>query len=414
MRTPTSLDLYITVNSPGEIAGLAAPVVRELRLKQRSSRVTLVIVPCQYASGAEAALAEEVGADRVIRIGAISKTMSEEGQGDVRSMRRLVLHLGGDLFFSVYLSRRLKAKLWAYCARPRWGRFVDRFFVPDERAERRFAILNFPRDRFERIGHLALDSIDIKETEAETRAALGLAHDDQIVAYMTGSRPLEYTNGVPFFARVASMINAQIPGLRHIFPLAPTVDEESLKLALATCGMQWKGEARVREVIMSDGCSVHVVRGRTLEVLNCAKLAIAVPGTNNLQAAALYTPVIMVLPLDRADDFPLDGIAGHVPLWFPGVRRLKKKYIKRLNDRTEFVSLPNRIAGKMLIPELRGEIDESDVAQKAISLLNSPDALQSISRSFWELTHERGAASRLADAMVRWLHDEDASRKGVR
>lgn len=405
------LDLYITVNSPGEIAGYAAPVVRELRIKMRGVRITIVILPCQYASGAERELSSGVGADRIVRIGAVGKMIGEDAASGSRPRSNMVLHLGGDVFFSVYLSRRLKATLWAYCSRPRWGRFVEKFFVPDERAERRFAILNFPHDRFERIGHLALDSVQLNETEDETRRALGADGSDQIIAYMTGSRPIEYLNGTPFFARVASMIDDRIQGLRHIFPIAPSVDEEGLKLALASHGMQWRGEARVREIILSDRKSAQVVRGRTLEVLNCAKLAIAVPGTNNLQSAALYTPTIMVLPFDKADEFPLDGIAGILPLWFPGVRKIKKRLIVKLNERTEFISIPNRMAGKMLLPELRGDIDEADVAHKAIALLNSPDALQSMSRAFWELTHERGAAAHLADSIVKWARANSGARK---
>lgn len=409
-----SFDLYLTANSPGEIAGWVAPLVRELRPRLWNARITLVIVPCQYASGAEFVMAAEIGVDRAVRIGGVGEMLRADAASGVRlrrNARKLVLHLGGDFFFSVYLSKRLSAPLWAYSSRPRWGRFVARFFVPDEKAERRFAILDFPRDRYERIGHLALDSAALAESEAETRGVLGLADGEPVLAFLTGSRPVEYLVGVPFFARIAALIVRKFSDHRVIFPLAPTVDEERLCAALASAGIEWKGESRVHSIHLGDGRWASVVRGRTLEVLNCTKLAVVVPGTNNLQAAALFTPFIMVLPLDRADEYPLDGLPGVLPLWIPGVRRLKKQYILRLNRKVEFVSLPNKIAGRMIAPEVRGLFREEDVAACAVRLLEDPARLQEMSRAFWELTHKRGAAMKFAEIIAQWAKNEEKNKE---
>ncbi|MDL2264559.1 hypothetical protein LJC31_07900 [Synergistaceae bacterium OttesenSCG-928-I11] len=400
-----SFDLYITANSPGEIAGWVAPLVRELRPRLWNARITLVIVPCQYASGAELAMGAEVGVDRTVRIGGVGEMLRADAASGVRlrrNARKMVLHLGGDFFFSTYLSKRLHCPLWAYSSRPRWGRFVERFFVPDEKAERRFAILDFSRDRYERVGHLALDSVLLAESEEETRSVLGLASDEPVLAFLTGSRPIEYLVGIPYFARIAALIARKFGDHRIFFPLAPTVDEDRLCAALASAGVEWKGESRVHAIHIGDGKWANVVRGRTLEVLNCAKLAVAVPGTNNLQAAALFTPFIMVLPLDRADEYPLDGLPGVLPLWIPGMRYLKKKYIQKLNEKVEFISLPNRMAGRMIAPEIRGIFREEDVAKCAVELLENPTRLQEMSRAFWELTHERGAALKFAEKIAQW------------
>ncbi|MDR3331385.1 MAG: hypothetical protein LBT08_02040 [Synergistaceae bacterium] len=401
-----SLDLYITANSPGEIAGWVVPVVREIRAKVWKCRTTLVILPCQYASGAEMSIGASSGVDRCVRLGAFGDLMS--GDSMTKARKRLVLHMGGDLFFSVYLSKRLGAALWAYSSRPRWGRFVKFFFVPDEMAERRFALLNFKQDRYERIGALALDSVVLRETEEETMESLRLSPDEPVIAILAGSRPVEYCFGVPYFAGIASRITEKFPDHRVFFLLAATVNEEALKKSLESSGIAFKGVNRVHEIDIGGGRWASVVRDRTLEILNCAKLAITVPGTNNLQAAALYVPYIMVLPLDRADEYPVDGIFGVLPLWIPGFRRLKKNYIMKLNARTEFVSLPNKMAGRMIAPELRGLFPPEEVANKAIELLESPQSLQEMSRRFWDLTHERGAASKLAEKLAKWAKDPDA------
>ncbi len=96
-----------------------------------------------------------------------------------------------------------------------------------------------------------------------------------------------------------------------------------------------------------------------------------------------------------------------LPLWIPGMRRLKKKYILKLNEKVDFVSLPNKMAGRMIVPEIRGLFREEDVAVLAASLLENPIRLQEMSRAFWELTHERGAALKFAENIAQWAkHDE--------
>ena len=401
-----SLDLYITANSPGEIAGWVTPFVRELRPRLWNCRITLVLLPCQYASGAEASMAKDAGVDRTVRVGEIGRLLADPAERQVKVTRRMLFHMGGDFLFSVYLSKRLKATLWAYASRPRWSHFVDRFFVPDEGAERRFALNDVPKEKYECVGHLALDSVVLKESEEETRSVLGLRPDEPVVSFLTGSRPIEYLIGLPYFTRIAAIVAERFPDHRIFFPLAPTVDDEALVRSLETAGIAWKGETRLHAIDLGGGRWASIVRGRTLEVLGCSKLAVAVPGTNNLQAAALFTPFIMALPLNWAEEYPLDGLAGILPLWLPGVKQLKKKYILALNRRTEFVSLPNKMAKKMIAPEIRGIFPLEDVAEKAAELLSSPEKLQEMSRAFWNLTHERGAALRIAERIVQWNKGE--------
>ncbi|MDR1965861.1 MAG: hypothetical protein LBQ36_04060 [Synergistaceae bacterium] len=400
-----SLDMYVTANSPGEISGWVVPVLREIRAKLWQCRITLVILPCQYASGEELSLGARSGADRCVGLKSLSKLLSdpEEKKFDVK--KRLLLHLGGDMFFSVCLSKKIGAPLWAYSPRPRWKFFVDRYFAPDDAAAERFKKAGVKPEKFHRIGNIALDSVHLIETEEETREFLGLPSDAPVLSCLTGSRPIEYTEGIRLFAAVAGMVAEKIPNLRVLFPLAPTVREDLLQTALAIAGIAWFGEARVREIDIGGGRRATVVRDRTLEALNCSKLAIAVPGTNNLQAAALYLPYIMALPLDRADEFPLDGLAGNIPLWLPGVRAIKKALIVRKNERTSFVSLPNKIARRMIAPEIRGFFEPKVVARMAIGLLESPEKLKEMSRAFWELTHERGAAALLAGHVEKFAKE---------
>ncbi|MDR0651947.1 MAG: hypothetical protein LBG12_01440 [Synergistaceae bacterium] len=398
-----SADIFITANSPGEISGWAVPVIRELRAKIWRCRITIVILPCQYASGEEMALASASGADRCLVLKQI-KELKRESDGIAR--KRLLLHLGGDVAFSVYLSKTIKCPLWVYASRPRWKFFVGRYFVPDAQSAERFRSRGVDERKYRVVGNLALDSIVLNETEEETREFLALPPDAPVMVCLTGSRPIEYTGGIPLFVRVSQIVAARFPDLRVIFPLAPTVKEELLLKTLADSGISWRGENRVREIDIAMGRTALVVRNLTLEALNCAKLALTVPGTNNLQAAALLVPFIMVLPLDRADEFPVDGLMGVIPRAFPGFNRLKRAYIKRMNEKTSVLSLPNKIAGRMIAPEIRGVFGPQVVARMAIGLLESPEKLKEISRAFLECTHERGASGRIAEDILKFVKEE--------
>jgi hypothetical protein len=101
-------------NSPGEISGLAGPLVRELRLRAGEIRITITVPPCQYASGEELELGRAIGADRCVNIGDLKKLISEPGEKKIMPPKRLLLHLGGDVAFSVYASKKLKCPLWVY------------------------------------------------------------------------------------------------------------------------------------------------------------------------------------------------------------------------------------------------------------------------------------------------------------
>ena len=393
-------ELYITVNSPGEMAGWATPVIREMLLRLRSLQITLVIPPCQYASGSEKRYGEKIAG--VARSVTFWQALREGRLCD--EARIAVLHLGGDFAYSVALSRRLKAPLFAYAARPRWARFVEHFFVPNTAAERNFAAHGIKPNRYTCVGHLALDSVVLAETEEETRDRLGIDSKQPLLAFLTGSRPLEYREGMPFFIDVAARLLDVYPQYQAVFPMAPTVDSALFMRFLNEKKIVWSGKSRVREVSLGKDRWARVLWDFPLEAVNCCTLAVTVPGTNNLQLAALYTPFVMVLPLQKAEEFPLDGIGGVLPLKFPGVKWLKRRIIFGMNRRIPFASLPNKLAGRMIAPEVRGLIGPKEVSEKALELLGSEEKREQIARSFWELTHQRGASVKIASAIADVLN----------
>lgn len=389
-------NLYILSNSPGEVSGWVKPVAEAFAELNGGVKVTLAVLPCPYASGMERRYGSEIrGIDR--------SAAFREVWGDGRNGKKgLVLQLGGDPMFGALLSARLGVPWTIYTARPRWKSRVSHYFIPDAGAERRFISAKVKPEKFSRVGNLALDSVPRGLTVGEAKARLGLAPDAETVAFLPGSRPFEYTLGTAFFSRTADEVLREFPGMSALMPIAPTVDEDLLIAGLRQCGMGWEGGRRA-EVVVCGGSRIRLVRGDAFPVIKAAKLVVAFPGTNNLQAAALGTPLMMVAPLNEAENIPLDGIAGIIPPGFPGFRQLKKKLVFKLNDREKYISLPNRIAQKPIVPERRGLLTPGMVAEMAKELLASPQSLAEISAGYSEIGFEYGAAEKIARRTAQYF-----------
>lgn len=389
-------NLYILSNSPGEVSGWVKPVAEAFAGLNSGVRVTLAVLPCPYASGMEKRYGSEIGG---IDRSAAFREVWRDGRNGKKS---IVLQLGGDPMFGALLSARLGAPWLIYTARPRWKTRVSHYFIPDAGAERRFVSAKVKCEKFSRVGNLALDSVPRGLTAGEAKARLGLAPDAETIAFLPGSRPFEYTLGTAFFSKAADEVLREFPGMSALMPIAPTVDEDLLTAGLRQCGMSWEGERRA-EVVICGGSRIRLVRDNVFPVIKAAKLVVAFPGTNNLQTAALGTPLMMVAPLNEAENIPLDGIAGIIPPGFPGFKQLKKKLVFKINEREKYVSLPNRIAQKPIVPEHRGLLTPGAVADMAKELLASPKSLAEICAGYNEIGFEYGAAEKIARRTAQYF-----------
>jgi len=382
-------NLYILSNSPGEVAGWVRPVAGAFADRKDEIRVTLVLLPCPYASGMEGRYGAEIrGIDRVVAFREFWGSKREGG-------RSLILQLGGDPAFGALLSVKFKMEWTLYSSRPRWKSRVAHYFVPDECSERRFAAAKVAASRFTRVGHLALDSVPRDLSEAEAKSRLGLGEADDAICFMPGSRPFEYEQGAAFFCHVAAEVQRAFPGLRVFMPIAPTVDEAVLTGGLKKYGLTWEGERRA-ETAACGGYRIKLVRDDVFSAIKASKLVVALPGTNNLQAAALGVPLLMAAPLNEAENIPLDGMAGMIPLSFPGFKRLKRKLVFRSNEKEKYLSLPNRLADRAIVPEYRGLLTPEMVAERVVHLLSSPGSLEAIRRGYDQIKFEFGGADKIS------------------
>ena len=384
-------NLYILSNSPGEISGWVKPTASAVALEQLNIKTTLVLLPCPYASGME----REYG----VTMDGIDYCASFREAWGKDERKSIVLQLGGDPFFGAALSIKKKAPWLIYTRRPRWTSRVCHYFLPDKKDIHNFQKKKLPASCYSFVGNLMIDSVPEHITLAsreEMKAKLGILQNEEAVVFLAGSRPFEYEEGFPFFIRTAMNILSKHKNLNALFPLAPTVEEKILCRGLKNEGLSWTGGDTPSEILWHGQGRIRFIRKDTYDAIKASILAVAFPGTNNLQIASLGVPLVMTAPLNYAENIPLDGIPGLIPLSFPIAKKLKRSLVMWYNARERFVSLPNRIAGKEIVPEYRLIMTPDMASDFICDTLDFPDKMRKMKELYKELPLERGAASKIA------------------
>jgi lipid-A-disaccharide synthase len=396
------MELFITVNSPGEIAGWLLPLAEHVKQLDPGTVVTAIVLPCQYAGGREEAIVRAAdGVDRVVRLGGLMKRVLS---GDISRRpdgRRIVLHLGGDRAYTLVVVKLLRAAAWAHGTSARWHRHFEHFLVPDRRTAEKLILRGVAADRISVIGQIVVDSVPAGEGASRCRERLGLAADGPpVLTFLPGSRPVEVEFMLPFYAAVVEDLQSRWGRVRCLVALAPFVGREVVDEAVRRKGFQWAWEGDVAGIRLPSGAHLQPVWYEPFVAMGAADLAVTIPGTNTLQLAALGIPTLLVVPGDKAELIPLDGLLGLLnPAW-PPVRAIKRRILFRMNRRLAHLAIPNIIAGERVVPELRGEVAPEDVAAGIAALLEDEPAREAMSRCLMEIAGPRGAAARAAALLL--------------
>ena len=114
----------------------------------------------------------------------------------------------------------------------------------------------------------------------------------------------------------------------------------------------------------------------------------------------------MIAPLNQAHNIPLDGIPGALPREGAAAVAVKKKLVHWYNAKKEYVSLPNMLAGRALLPERRELMTPESACRYIAELIESPERRREIAEGYAALDLRRGASECIAREICEYFEGE--------
>ncbi|MDI7248225.1 MAG: lipid-A-disaccharide synthase [Bacillota bacterium] len=154
-----------------------------------------------------------------------------------------------------------------------------------------------------------------------------------VVGLLPGSRAQEIRLLLPPMLEGAARIARAKPGTRFMLPLAGTVPEG------AVC-----------EAVAASGLPVQIVQGQAHRCMAAADALVVASGTATLEATIVGTPMVVVYRVSRST-------------WALG----------RILVRIPYISWPNILAGRRVVPELlQDEARGETIAKEVLRILDAP------------------------------------------
>ncbi len=370
-----TVDLVLAGNGPGELTGWIRPVARAARQRGPADlRLTLVLSPTQFAGGREVDVVKSWDLfDRVLTPAEGTRLALGARSLDV-DRQVAVIHLGGDLWFSARVARRLRAPVGAFAETPlilRRHRAFARIFAASEDLAATLRAQGVPKDRLVVTGDPRVDAVlegqrqppspslvpgQGRNSPAPSRPAD--ATGEVIVSILAGSRDRFFRLLVPYFMRAADALARARPRITFQVIAAEFLSPELIAAMQEDTRRRWLAP---RVVWVTHDPWAALAR---------SDLALAIPGTNTAELAILGVPFAVVVPLELMDRAPTEGLlewAGRVP----GVGRLIKRFATwRYFARPRLLALPNLRAGRAIVPEWIGRWTPAELANRVGELLD--------------------------------------------
>ena len=214
------------------------------------------------------------------------------------------------------------------------------------------------------VGHPLADTIPLEADRSGARSELGLAAGP-VVALMPGSRGGEVGRLGALFLDAAQRLVELVPGVRFVLPCANAARRAQLEQMLA---------GRELPLTLLDGQSHTALAA-------CDAVLIA-SGTATLEAMLYKRPMVVAYRL--------------APLTYWILKRMVK---------SPFVSLPNLLAQRLLVPELLQDAATSEALAQTLAPLVKDGSQQTESFDQIHRTLRRDASNQAADAVLALLKD---------
>lgn len=364
-------DIVVTINGPGEISAWLYPFLSRAHRAWPDAAIRVVLLPCVFSSGVESHVLsgmEGVASVSSVREGLAFALAGRLPDGLDRAATGPVLHFGGEPALSYLLARRLKRPLIAYAEHPfSMHRLFDKVLFAGTHDPTRVALPSGATV----IGDLMVDAIADKCPDRATPAP----QDAPVIAIYPGSRDYLVKYMLPFFAKAFDLVAAAHPNARAMMALSDFVALDFIRnlpdvrdgRPIDGDNLRFEDSAQGPVLYTSGGNRIAIAKH--VDVARLARVGLALPGTTTAELAALGIPTVVALPTHRGDLSPLPGLAGHIgriPLIGPPIKSaLAHAFLARLG----FTALPNRRAGRAIVPEIIGPIRAADVAKAVLGVL---------------------------------------------
>lgn len=220
------------------------------------------------------------------------------------------------------------------------------------------------------VGHPLADLIPESVDVSAKRRELGLAVDARWLALLPGSRMSEVTRLTGEFLRTAAWLRKRDPRLRFVVPAATPRIREFIENRLAAAG---------------SALEVTVIDGRSRDVMAAADAVLLASGTAALEAMLLKRPMVVSYRVSA--------------LTYALVRLLRLL-------RLPYVSLPNVLAGRAVVPEcLQGRARAEIIGPEILRLLDDEAARRAQVDVFHDVRKQlrRNASAQAAEAVLELI-----------
>ncbi|MBQ7529174.1 lipid-A-disaccharide synthase [bacterium] len=416
-RESKNIDVVITSNSPGEVSTWVKHTVTALKERCTSDRLRVVValVPCPYASGAEEDVAKSISGVDIVLTPRETVKLAFLGKLEKYTPNHfgVVVFLGGDLAHAAILSCRLHYKSIAYAER---HNILLPFFTRlcSGNLDLQNSLVKDGYKNVDYVGNLCVDGVNecVKTFKHE--------RSGKCVGIFPGSRFLHVKVSLGVFLRVAARIKSLMPQTRFLISVSPFVSQFKLKSALLrpfSMGLPTaKGYIKDKDTLQvecedelegSAGRSfeVEIFWGEPYRAMAEIDMALTIPGTNTGELACCGKP--MVVGLSSAAPYPRGGLGGLLDK-LPIMESIKKYLRHKSYLRQGFAAQPNRVAQKMVIPEIVVGRDSLVLAEPILEWLKDEDKCLAKGRELSELMGNLNeAGSNIAKTILNVLNLND-------
>lgn len=211
------------------------------------------------------------------------------------------------------------------------------------------------------VGHPLADTIPLEADRAAARQALDLPAEGSVVALMPGSRGGEVGKLGVLFLDAAEQLRTLRPGIRFVLPCANAARREQLEQMLA-----------------GRDLPLTLLDGRSHQALAACDAVLIASGTATLEALLYKRPMVVAYRL--------------APLTYKILRRLVK---------SPYVSLPNLLAQRLLVPELIQDAATPEALAQTLSPLLDGGEVQTEGFDTIHRALRRDASEEAAQAVLQ-------------